>query len=149
MRLTSHFLGSSWALLLLAAPLSAQQTVVYPDIQNTVNVEPTPIINQINVMSDSLRDERIAAALESMAAEIAERGCDQCGGTSTVVRIGQGALLTILAWGVYELRQLRLKEDVPDVHNDGDVKVEVNVPDHPPQPKHPKHEHDDDYGEGR
>jgi hypothetical protein len=82
------------AALLLAAPLvAAQQTVVVPDV--VVEVEPTPITNEITVevMSDSVRLERIAAAVEDIAAILAECGCAEPSSTSNLVRVGQGALV--------------------------------------------------------
>ena len=80
-------------LLLLAAPLGAQQTstTVVPDVQITVNGD-TIVVN-VEVMSDSVRLARIADAVEALAAAIAECGCGEQPSTSTVVRIGQGALV--------------------------------------------------------
>ncbi len=80
------------AAILLAAPLVGQQTVVVPDVQIT---NEHPITNEITieVMSDSVRLERIAAAVEDIAAILAECGCAEQSSTSTVVRIGQGALV--------------------------------------------------------
>ena len=80
------------AALLLAAPLVGQQTVVVPDVQIT---NEHPITNEITVevMSDSVRLERIAAAVEDIAALLAECGCGEQPTTSTVLRIGQGALV--------------------------------------------------------
>ena len=111
-------------LLLLAAPLSAQepQTVVVPNVEITV---PVPeVFNEVNIevpMSDSIRDARIADALESIAAAIEAQGCDTCGGTSNVVRIGQGALVLAAFFIGWQLK--RIADRPPDVHNDGDVTV--------------------------
>ena len=79
-------------LLFLAAPVAAQQTVVVPDVEIT---NEHPITNEINVevMSDSVRLERIAAAVEEIAVILAECGCAEQPTTSNVVRIGQGALV--------------------------------------------------------
>ena len=80
------------AAMLLAAPLSAQQTqtTVVPDVEVTVNGD-TIVVN-VEVMSDSVRLARIADAVEALAAAIAECDCmEQQGQTSTVVRVGQSA----------------------------------------------------------
>lgn len=81
------------ALLLLAVPLSGQQTsvTVVPDVQVTVNGD-TIVVN-VEVMSDSVRLSRIAEAVEGLARAITECGCGEQPTTSTVVRIGQGALV--------------------------------------------------------
>lgn len=126
-------------LLLLAAPLSAQQTVVVPDVVNEITIEPTPFVNEITVMTDSAMIANLNANLEALRIQIAERECDTCAGTPTVVRVGQGALLVILGWAVYEFRQWRQKESVPDVHNDGDVTVNNKVE---------THKHDRKYDDG-
>ena len=129
------------ALLLLAAPLSAQQTVVYPDVQieNTVNVEPTPI--EITVMSDSVMLANLNRNLEALREQIAEQECNTCGG-SDVVRIGQGALVLIAAFMAWQVKKIADKP--PNVHNDGDVTVPVTVEAHDHEKKH---EHDDSESE--
>lgn len=97
-------------LLFLAVPLSAQQTIVVPDVN--VVVEPTPITNEINVevMSDSVRLDRIADALEGIAEAIAECGCEDQG-TSTVVRVGQGALVLAAFFIGYQLKRIADSKD--------------------------------------
>ena len=98
-------------ILLLAAPLSAQQTVVVPDV--LVEVEPTPLTiqNTVEVMPDSIRLDRIADALEGIAEAIAECGCmDQ--GTSRVVRLGQGALVLAAFWIGWQLKRIADNESV-------------------------------------
>ncbi len=93
------------AALLIAPPLvAAQQTVVVPDV--VVEVEPTPITieNTIEVMSDEERLDRIAAAVEGIAAILAECGCTQPQGTSNVVRIGQGALVLTALFIGFQLK---------------------------------------------
>ncbi len=126
------------ALLLLAAPLSAQQTVVYPDVQieNTVNVEPTPI--EITVMSDSVMLANLNRNLEALREQIAEQECNTCGG-SDVVRIGQGALVLIAAFMAWQVK--KIADRGPDVHNEGDTNVTVESGKH-------DHGHDDDSESG-
>ena len=128
-------------LLLLAAPLSAQQTVVVPDV--SVVVEPPAITNEINVevMSDSAMIANLNRNLEALRVEIAAQECNTCG-TSNVVRVGQGALVLIAAFMAWQVKKIADKP--PNVHNDGDVTVpvEVNVPEH----EH-KRKRDDDHGE--
>lgn len=116
-------------MLLLAAPLSAQQTqtTVVPDVEITVNGD-TIVVN-VEVMSDSVRLARIADAMESLAEAIAECGCmEQQGQTSTVVRVGQGAGILLLS--ILGLRQL------------GRIADGLNK-EHTPHPEEP--ESDDDY----
>ncbi len=128
------------ALLLLAAPLSAQQTVVYPDVQidNTVNVEPTPI--EITVMSDSVMIANLNRNLEALRLEIAAQECNTCG-TSTEVRIGQGALVLIAAFMAWQVKKIADKPNGDDIHHEGDTNVTVESHDH-------KRKHDDDSGSG-
>ena len=72
--------------------------------------------------------------------------------TSTVVRIGQSAIIAILGFAAWQLKKIADKPSGDDIHNEGDtnVDVDVNVPEHPEHPPHPPqkpHDHDDDYGE--
>ncbi|KKN88054.1 hypothetical protein LCGC14_0251260 [marine sediment metagenome] len=122
------------AALLLAAPLAAQQTqtTVVPDVEVTVNGD-TIVVN-VEVLSDSVRLARIAEAVEAIAAAVAECGCQQPAGSSTVVRVGQGLLVVAAFLGVLQLKRIADRE--PDVHND------VTVPPH----GHPKHDHGESPG---
>lgn len=132
-------------LLLLAAPLSAQQTVVYPDVQidNTVNVEPTPI--EITVMTDSAMIANLNRNLEALRLEIAAQECNTCGG-SNVVRIGQGALVLIAAFMAWQVK--KIADRGPDVHNDGDVTVPVTVESHD-HGRRKDHDDDSESGESK
>lgn len=95
------------AALLLAAPLAAQQTstTVVPDVEITVNGD-TIVVN-VEVMSDSVRLARIADALEGIAVALEECGCAQPQGTSTVVRIGQGALVLAAFFIGFQLKGIK------------------------------------------
>ena len=115
------------SLLIVAAPLSAQnvQTTLVPDV--VVNGD-TIVVN-VDVMPDTLRDRLIAEAIQSLTAQLAEQGCDQCGGTSTVVQVSQAALVVAAFFIGWQLKKLNTNiEEIAD-----------NIP---------SHEHDDDYGEG-
>ena len=92
--------------LLCAAPLSAQQTVVVPNVDVTVNGD-TIVVNVV-VMSDSVRLARIADAVESLAQAIAECGCmEQQGQANTVVRYGVPAVAVLLGFlGLRKLTQI-------------------------------------------
>ncbi len=127
-------------LLLLAAPLSAQQTVVVPDVN--VQVEPTPITieNNVEVLTDSIMQLRIAEAIEGIRAELATSECNTCGGASTTMKIGVAVLLPVLMWIGWELRGIKNKDDIHNVENDVDVDVDVEVPDR-------KRKHDHGHGE--
>ena len=128
-------------LLLLAAPLSAQveQRTLVPDVN--VNLPPLEITNEITVMSDSAMIANLNRNLEALRVEIAAQECNTCGG-STVVRIGQGALVLIAAFMAWQVK--KIADRPPTVHNDGDVDVDVTVPEH----EHGrKKKRDDDHGE--
>ena len=113
---------------LIVCPLSAQQqaTTLVPDVEITVNGD-TIVVN-VEVMSDSTQNARIADAIEGLTAQIAAAECDQCGGTSGVVRVGQGALVLILGYVAYQLKRIADKPNGDT--NVGDTHVEVNVPPH-------------------
>ena len=129
--------------LLVASPLAAQQTVVVPDVENTINLPPLEITNEITVMSDSAMIANLNRNLEALRVEIAAQECNTCGG-SDLVRVGQGALVLIAAFMAWQVK--KIADRPPNVHKDGDVTVpvEVNVPEH-------EHDHkrkrDDDHGE--
>ena len=115
--------------LLCAASLAGQgtsTTTLVAPIENIVNVLPTPFV--INLPVDSAhvaRDLAIIAELRVISQALAE---DRAEPTSRVVRVGQGALVAAVLWAVWEFRQWRKKEAVPDVHNEGDTNVTVNHP---------------------
>jgi len=116
------------ALLLIAAPLAAQQstTTLTPDIN--VNLPPMEITNEITVMSDEERLERIAVALENLALAIANQECNTCGaGASTTAKIGLGVAVPLLLWIAISLNK---SANRTDVH-------EVNIP--PREPKKEKY----------
>lgn len=120
-------------LLLLAAPLAAQQTVVVPNVNVEVQVEPTPfeIFIQPSSMSDSAMVANLAENNRLLRERLTqEQGCNTCGGTSTVVRIGQSTLILIGAFMAWQLKRIADKPNGDDVHNEGDTNVEVNVPPH-------------------
>ena len=131
------FMGVLWVGL-LSAPLAAQQTVVVPNVTVPVTVTPTPVVNNINVMSDSVMIANLVEnnrLLREMLVE--ERECGTCGGTATVVRIGQGALVLVAAFLAWQVK--RIADRPPDVnnHTDGDTQVDVEVT----VPPHEKHDH--------
>ena len=111
-----------FTVLLLAAPLSAQQTVVVPDVNVEVQVEPTPIEITIEVpppdSASAARDVAAQRAMESIADYLENCGCLNQG-TSTVVRVGQGALVLAAFFIGLQLKRIA---DKPS----GDTNVEVN-----------------------
>lgn len=115
-------------ILLLAAPLSAQQTVVVPDVN--VQVEPTPITieNNVEVLTDSVMQLRIAEAIEGIRAELESDECNTCGGANTTTKIAVGVIIPVLVWIALELRGIKNKDDVH----------EINIP------EREKRKHDDD-----
>ncbi len=94
-------------LLLLAAPLSAQQTVVVPDVN--VQVEPTPITieNNVEVMSDSAMIANLNRNLEALRVEIAAQECNTCGGANTTTKVAVAVLIPVLVWIAWELRGIK------------------------------------------
>lgn len=96
------------ALLLLAAPLGAQQqsTTLVPDIN--VNLPPLEITNEITVMSDSAMIVNLAEnnrLLREML--LADRECDTCGGANRTTKIAVAVLIPVLAWIAWEIRGLK------------------------------------------
>jgi hypothetical protein len=115
------------ALLLLAVPLSAQQTqtTVVPDVEITVNGD-TIVVN-VEVMSDSVRLARIADAVEALAAAIAECGCGEQPTTHPVVRIGQGALVLAAFFIGFQVKRVAdgySDSDPSDSNGDSDPKTD-------------------------
>ena len=119
--------------LLVASPLAAQdpQTVVVPNVENTINLPPLEITNEITVMSDSAMIANLNRNLEALRLEIAAQECNTCGG-STVVRIGQGALVLIAAFMAWQVKKIadRPNGDTNVEVNEGDVDVDVTVEPH-------------------
>jgi len=117
--------------LLVASPLAAQdpQTVVVPNVENTINLPPLEVTNEITVMSDSAMIANLNRNLEALRLEIAAQECNTCGG-STVVRIGQGALVIIAAFMAWQVKKIADKPngDTNVEVNEGDVDVDVNLP---------------------
>ena len=128
-------------LLLLAAPLSAQQQVTIPPPDINVNLPPLEITNEITVMTDSVMLANLNRNLEALRLEIAAQECNTCG-SSNVVRAGQGVLVLIAAFMAWQVKKIADKP--PNVHNDGDVTVPVTVEAHDHEKKH---EHDDSESE--
>ena len=119
--------------LLVASPLAAQdpQTVVVPNVENTINLPPLEVTNEITVMSDSAMIANLNRNLEALRLEIAAQECNTCGG-STVVRIGQGALVLIAAFMAWQVKKIadRPNGDTNVEVNEGDVDVDVTVEPH-------------------
>ena len=114
--------------LLVASPLAAQdpQTVVVPNVENTVNLPPLEITNEITVMSDSAMIANLNRNLEALRLEIAAQECNTCG-TSNVVRAGQGVLVLIAAFMAWQVKKIADKPNGDDVHHEGDTNVTVPV----------------------
>lgn len=102
--------------LLIAAPLSAQQTVVVPDVN--VQVEPTPITieNNVEVLTDSIMQLRIAEAIEGIRAELATDECNTCGGASTTQKLTLGIVGPLLLWIAISAHRNANKNDVHEVN---------------------------------
>ncbi len=117
--------------LLVASPLAAQdpQTVVVPNVENTINLPPLEITNEITVMTDSAMIANLNRNLEALRLEIAAQECNTCG-TSNVVRVGQGALVLIAAFMAWQVKKIADKPNGDDVHHEGDTNVTVESHDH-------------------
>ena len=129
--------------VLWVSPLAGQQqtTTIVPDVE--VTLPPMQITNEITVMSDSVMIANLNRNLEALRLQIAAQECDTCGGTATVVRIGQGALVLIAGFMAWQLK--RLADRPADIHTT-DVNVNYEHPDH--DRRKSKKGHDDDDGEG-
>lgn len=132
-------------LLLLAAPLSAQQQVTIPPPDINVNLPPLEITNNITVMSDSAMIANLNRNLEALRLEIAAQECNTCG-TPGVVRVGQGALVLIAAFMAWQVK--KIADRPADVHNDGDVTVPVTVESHD-HGRRKDHDDDSESGESK
>jgi hypothetical protein len=117
--------------VLWVGQLAGQDPIVIPQVppvvENTINLPPLEITNEITVMSDSAMIANLNANLVGLRQEIAERECNTCGG-SNLVRVGQGALVIIAAFMAWQVK--RIADRPADIHNDGDVDVDVNVEPH-------------------
>ena len=133
------------AALLLSTPLSAQQTVVVPDVNIEVQVDPTPIEVSIQVMSDSTMLVNLNENLRLLREQIAAQECNTCEGTTTVVRVGQFGLTALALWMAISLHKLAGKESTHTTD------IDVNTPDVDVQVDVDVHEHKDDehYGESK
>ncbi len=94
-------------LLLLAAPLGAQQTVVVPDVNVPITVSPTPFVNNINVMTDSAMIANLNENLRLLREDIAAGECNTCGGANTTTKVAVAILLPVLVWIAWELRGIK------------------------------------------
>ncbi len=144
MRINKYHL--SFGALLFVTPLSAQQTVVVPDVNVEVQVQPTPFVNEITVMSDSAMIANLNENLRLLREEIAASECNTCGGANTTTKIAVGALIPVLVWIALELRGIK-KNQGDDIHNEGDTNVEVTVEPHGHESTQPPDD-DNDSGEG-
>lgn len=110
-------------LLLLAVPLQAQTdslvfTGTFPSPIVIVNGD--SIFVSVEVGTDSL----VRSVDEGMASlTAAVQAIPQPASQSAWSKGFQTVLVGALLWGVYEFRQWRQKEAVPNVHQDGDVNV--------------------------
>ncbi len=114
-------------LLLLAAPLSAQQqdsTVAIVTINgDTVMVDIYVLIeHNTDVRSDSSLIAAFDRNVERLADLIAERGCDTCGGASTTAKISLSVAVPLLLWMAISLHRQAGKDDSHTVNN------EITVP---------------------
>lgn len=132
------FTGLTFYFLFQVVPLTAQQTVVVPDVIVEVQVQPTPIEIILEVpppdSATVVKDEATQRAMESIADYLENCGCLNQG-TSTVTRVGQGALVLAAFFIGWQLKRIADKEE-----GDHNTSVEVNIP---------PHEHGDDHGKGK
>lgn len=109
--------------LLLSAPLSAQQTVVVPD----VNVEVENVIDSISVhvtleqpepdSAQIARDEATERAMEAIAEYLATCGCMESGSSSVVTNAGLTLAAFFIGW---QLKRIADKNEVTNVDVDVD-----------------------------
>ena len=123
------------ALLLLVVPLSAQQTVVVPDVVVEVeNVIDSIVVNltleQEEPDSASVaREEAAERAMEAITDYLENCACVDRG--PTTVNVVANAGLTLAAFFIgWQLKRIADKPNGDDIHNEGDTNVEVNVPPH-------------------
>lgn len=134
-------------LLLLAAPLSAQQTVVVPDVN--VQVEPTPITieNNVEVMSDSAMIANLNRNLEALRLEIAAQECNTCGGANTTTKVAVAVLIPVLVWIAWELRGIKNNSEGIPGERGRDGKDGVDGEDGEDGHHDHRRKHDDESGE--
>lgn len=110
--------------VLWAGSLSAQDTTL-------VVLRGDTTIVSVNVSDNDSTFIRISvdAAQQSLNDGVAALPCDQCGGMSAFEKSLWSTAVGGLLWFVYEYRQ-RTEKLGPDVFNEGDTNVEVEVPDH-------------------
>jgi hypothetical protein len=114
------------ALILFAAPLSAQQdsTVAIVTINGDTVVVNIDVLIEHN--TDPLPDSLLAnfeRNMQNLRDQLAVREpCNTCGGASTTNKIAVGIVIPVLIWIALELRGIKNKDDIHDVD------VEVNVP---------------------
>jgi hypothetical protein len=130
--------------VLWVGQLSAQDPIVIPQapIENTINLPPLQITNEITVMTDSAMIANLNRNLEALRIEIAAQECNACGG-SNLVRAGQGALVLIAAFMAWQVKKIADKPNGDDVHHEGDTNVTVPVTVEPHEHKRKR-----DHGEG-
>ena len=111
------------AALLLAVPLAAQQTVVVPDVDVTVENRIDSIAVGVTVTfpepdsASVARSEAAERAMRAIEEYLAECGCTG-GGTSAIVRVGQGLLTVAAFWIGYQLKRIADREEVTAVDVD-------------------------------
>ena len=143
--------------LLCAAPLSAQQTVVVPDV--SVVVEPPAITNEITVNVPPTDSAKAAVQQQFHEAAIAYMESCNCmgGGTSMTTKVALGVVAPILLWMAWSLH--KSSRDSPDHHpgergpqgepGERGPQGEPGEPGEPGPPGPPGDDHDDDYGENK
>lgn len=115
--------------LAIAAPLAAQDPVGTIRVESpAVTVEGDSIFVdvEVTVMPDSVRLARIAVAVEGIRDQIGQQECNTCGG-STVVRVGQGALVLIAAFMAWQVKKIA---DRPADTHTTNVDVDYTLPEH-------------------
>lgn len=120
-------------LLLLAAPLSAQDTTL------VVLREDTTIVNiDVHDNDTTFIHLSIQGGQQSLNDAVAALPCNECGGSSTASKIRDIGLVLAAFWFIYEYKN---KENVGDTYNDGDVTQDVTVS------EREKRKRNDDHGE--
>lgn len=130
----------------LAAPLSAQQTVVVPDVIVEVeNVIDSVLVNvtlkqEPRDSAQIAREEASERAMDAISEYLATCGCVDSGtsNVSVVTNVGLTLAAFFIGW---QLKRIADKPNGDDIHNEGDTNVDVNIPPH-------DHKKRDDHGEG-
>lgn len=127
-------------LLLLAAPLAAQD--------RNIAIVPAETTNEITINLDSIalgvtielpppdsaavaRDEAAQRTMDAIAGYLENCGCVNTGSSRATVLANAGLTLAAFFIG-WQLKRIADKEEGDDIHNEGDVTVEVSLP--PPEP---------------